>query len=1811
MRRRFSRFWVLAALLLALNAGALLWIRQEVLHRLAPNVTDDALLVSLATRDPLSAERLSFDFNRPVRGSVPLDEPVVNAPLNLQPQPLGYWQWQSPQRLDYVLAEPLPAGRKYRIVPAAYFAQETGQEVQLKGEAEVSTPPLKVEHAQVQSSDREKVTLEIRFNQAVEPGELLRHLAVRAQQPNQATVESFAATVLEKKAHKTLHVQVARPASRRLSVRLDEKLTGRGADLALGAAFEQTFEVGTLFAVVNAEPSDNDSHTRERQVQIAFTHDLLAEQKFEGVAVSPAIEGLKVRIQSRYWGRNVLLVSGAFESGVNYSIDVPGTLLDTSEHALGENQKVAVTLPSRHPIVRFANEKGFLSPHGNLLVDVETANVTGLKLDVSRVHENNLLAHLEGAPTTRTSRALFEKTLPVTARGDDWTESAFNLKELLAGQRGIYRLRAAATNSAWTYDECVVSVTDIALTSKIERDGLLVLTTSLRSAEPLEGVRIVAITSNNQTLGSAITDAQGLARLPFDPQHPDGRPFVLMATKNDDASYLSLDDSQWVLDEVDQKGKPIPTSYDVLLYTERGVYRPGEMLHVTGVIRDANGRTPAAFPLQVIVTRPDGRLFHQQVMTPIAAEHGTFQFDVATRDSSQTGPYRIKVTLPGSDDVLGATRALVEAFEPVRVEMSATSEKPLWQTGEQPLLDVTARYLFGQPAAGLKVGITGEFRRGEFASKELRGFSFAHGSQHRLREVPATEAKLDDTGKLHVEAALPERLEAGWWAGNYIVTVTEEGGRSLSKSVALSVDTASRHLGIKSDALSGTAPIGKPLNVEWAVRTSTDGVAEPGVVKLELARIEYDWVWRRRNDGVSWEHNERPIVLQTHRTDGSAASGTATFEVPEWGSYRLTATDERSGIETVMSFYGTGGYGESSLVTSNRPERVELVFEQANYVPGSVAKLLVRSPFKGTAWICLESERVRQQQLVTLTGTSMTVEVPIPADLRGGAFVSATVIRPVDPTEKTWLPHRAAGLTRLVLDHKAQQLPVTIDAPSQARPGESVKVIAKVGPCVSQSPLVPAAREPENACRARLHLWAVDEGVLLTTAFKTPDPHQHFFAPRRSEIESADIFRDLLPDHQRAAGLQRIGGDASETEAQARGTSSSRQRESIVIWRQWMPVDESGKVSLDVQLPEHSGRLRWMAVAVAEDTYGHADSGTTLAAPLLVETSWPRFAAPGDRLEVPVKLFNATPQPLDVSLHLQSSGPLSIAPRGDMTKITVVPQQPQVVWLDVSATGLGLAEITVTGQAKSAELGELTHQQAIKLPVRAATAFASESRIVTLQAGEKLTLDAPAGFIAEQSKQTLTIGPTPQLQLLPAVDALIEYPYGCAEQTSSRMRGLLAAAQVLANEADAASRRALVADMLDSGVARLWSYQAASGGIGYWPGAAQDLWLSAYVAGVIVDVKQSGQAVPPQLLEDLLKYLSASLDGRNGELLDANTRAAVCRVLACCQKAPLGWMSKLSEQPEHLDAGGKAELARAWLNAGRRDRAAAVLGENPLASLVAHATYAGRLTSPLSQQAAVLKVLVELDPQDARISQLVKSIEVGRANGVWLSTLDNAAALSALAAYQATLKREPADFKGLVRIGTSENTEFDHRSVKTLKFEKSLPPLFIETAGKGECFLTLTTTGLRAKPQPADAGLRVRRRWLDRGGKELDPQQVKVGDLITVEVELRSLTQQVPNVVILDSLPSGFEVENPRLATSAKQTTEQDSDELSRVDRTEFLDDRVLLFTTANLGHARSYRYLVRATTVGEFDAPGIQAVSMYAPELVSVAAGTIVKIAK
>lgn len=1807
------RFWVLSVVLIALNLGAWCWVRQSVERQTQTTREVLKIVAGLPQKQIDDTDRLSVIFDGPAVADSKIGK-IEDAPLfKISPDVPGQWQWASTDRLDYVLEDPLPAGRTINIQPSADLDVQLGRAVQMSGEIEFQTRALELKQCNILSSNRHEVQLELIFNQSVDPGALVRHLKVQERLPLAAVPDTTAGKVpipafnnlnpacLTNKPSSRLVLRCNRPERRTLDVILAAELTGHDAERPLGKVTTRNLTLNHTFAFLRSEvPSPGTE--QHLAVRLYFSGDLELQQQLPPVTVEPPVDGLQRRVDHHNWGRAAMILEGKFQPGRTYQVRVGQALLSVDGQTLEEDARVSFSIPEREPTVTFAQNRGVLSPQGNLSLDVQTVNVSQLRFRATRIHANNLVQHLQGRYTFDIGRTVVEKTLKINGSRSEPQTQILELKKLLNQEAplGIYEIEARATDETWRRDEATVTITDLALITKREADGLWVWVSSLKTAQPVVGVKVSALSYTNQILATAQTGPDGIARLPVSPKHPDGAPWVVVAERDQDMAYLLTERHEWVIDDVDQSGRPQPGTYDVLLYTERGVYRPGDTLHMTGLIRDAQGMTPPSFPLAVKIRRPDGRTAATVNVTPEPDKQGTFHFDFPTQDDCQTGQYQFTATLPGADEVLGETTTLIEAFVPARIEVLAESTSPRFGPLEKATIKVQGRYLFGQPAADLPLSVHGTYQMVPLTPKGVADYDFPIESSVGKTNIQLPEIKLDAQGVANVELPPPPASPTGVWKASLTTTVTEPGGRSISQTVSLLWDNADRHIGVK---LGRILPVETATPIEFVQWSGTDVAATPGSVQFILERMEYDTVLRQVDGTYHWISSERaiPVTEQTLAAEFiQDGKGSVSITCPSPGSYRLRAIDKLSARVTEARFYASSQPNESSTIALNKPERLEIVLDQAKYTPGTPAKIVVKSPFSGTLVLCMETDRVIEQRVVAMPENTTTVELPIPATLRGGAFITAAVVRAIIPEDKSWLPHRAFGLARIITDHSGHELPIQIQSPSRLQPGESTTVTIQT-------------TKPESGKPVPLvHLWAVDEGILLTTRYPTPNLLEHFLGQRRLGVTTEDVYADLLPDHQRPADWSRIGGDGEghEVDSQRRSLVPPKKIDMAVLWRGFAPVDAEGKASFDFQLPQFTGELRFMAVVVDGDHYGSAQQPMTVTSPLLLEANWPRFVAPGDEFLVPVKLFNSTADPLSVQLNLKVDGPVAVTLPPETSDINVAPQSPTTVWLPVKATGMGTASVALEGIARVSPESVLSSRQVAQLPVRPGLPLHSESVVYRGTAGTPLEIPPSDNFEPGTFNTQVSINSRPVLEFLPAADSLLDYPYGCVEQTTSRLWALLVAKDILQQQEAGSGRDKVVADMIASGIGRLWSMQTRSGGLGYWPGAGEpNAWGTIYAAEVIAEAVQQGYAVDSQFRDELLDYLTAILHGRNGESISLQTKAQICLVLAKFQQPEEGWMTRLTEQLAELDMASRADLASAWNAIGRKDRALAILTDDTLTK-TSPTSFHERITSPIQQTATLLNALLELDRDHPWVPGLVTRLLEARKHGYWGNTTENAMALRALVHYHG-IPTEPANYSGTVTGVSGAVFPFQHIQPAVLTIPNQSAPLKFETAGQGQFFVNVTTTGLlKAKAAMAyDRHLEVRRSWTNLQGKPIDPQQIKVGDLVNVAVTLKTLPNAenpfVQNIAIVDALPGGFEVENPRLSTSAAEA--ENADVTYSADHVEFLDDRVVLFTSAD-NHLRTFRYSLRAVATGRFISPPIQASCMYSTDYASVnGGGTVV----
>lgn len=1826
---RSVKVGLFAAVILVVNIVGIVWIHYDLTHAYKPQFR---VLSAWPENAVQQADRLTLVLNEPL-GSDRVGQPLDRPPFAVHPAASGQWQWGAADKLVYLLDKPLLPGRTYLLKASSDLEAQMGRELVGQREFVFQTDPLRITSCRLGTCEPQAVHIALAFNQPVSPDDLMHNLVISDAADNPAASRrKLDAACLTNQVGQSFIIRCDRPTSQLIRVLINGRMTGFHAELPLGADFQHSMKIATRFAMAGTEV-EAPRLEKDLSVYLRFTNPLDMAQTLPVVTVDPKVEGLKVSRE-----KDRLVLQGRFVCGKRYTAVVGPTLMSIDKQTLKDNSTATFDIPDRQPSLNIPASRGLLMPEGNLVLDIEAVNIPSIQIGASRLHANNLVSHVQGHHSDDTSRAIKKQSVKLDLVRNTPQTLSLDLRKVLGEPLGVYQLSMNSGLDRWDNHTAIITVTDLGLTAKHHLEGFTVWVTSLRTGKPLDNVKVSAITRNNQVIATTSTDADGLAKLVVPAKHPDGPALLIAAENNNDLSYLELDD-RWNDEEyLGNNGRPIPTTYDMVLYCERGVYRPGETIHISGILRDAMGRIPRPMPLSLHVDRPDGKRVATLPVAPDSTGQGIFHADYQPAEDAQMGTYRLRVTLPGDKHVLGDCQVLVEAFVPVRMEVKARTTKQRYCPRERPEVLGSSRYLFGQPAVDLPTQIRGYYRSVRFESPKFADFVFDSDVGEKKDGQPIAQVQTDSNGQFKVlldAPAEPKRL----WKGSFVATVTEPGGRSVSSNFTFHVDTMAHHVGLRLPP-SSIIPVQSDANVDWVLVDASGVEASGGPLEWTLERVEWDYVVELVNDRPAWKNQQRLIPAGRGALEGGSSSGSFVISCADAGQFHISIKDANSQTLTSRDFYASRGSDVGTNVS--KPEHLEIVLDRKSYVPGSSAKVLIRSPFAGHLLLTMETDHLVDLRVLEMAGQQFEVDMPVPSDLRGGAFIAASVVRAVDPEKQKWMPHRAMGMARLETDHSAANLPVTIDAPGKIEPGRQVQVVVR-----TDKPIDPA--QP-----GMIHLWAVDEGILLTTGFRTPNPHRFFFMPRQLGVDTFDLYGLLLPDYQRPAGVTRIGGDGGDEEiALRRSPVPTRVKQSTIIWNKSVPVDANGQVSASLDVPKFTGELRLMAVAVDHDRYGSKDKPLTVAAPLQAESSWPRFAAPGDRFKVPVKFFNTTGQPMTVSVEMMYQGPLSLSETPPATQpasrpatqiattsspatassqaaaeatretaaaptqsklslsaIAVPAGASKTVWVYATATDLGQVEVSLSAKTDAAGRATPAFQAGdeARFTVRPVVPLTAQSKLIKFDAGTPQKIEPPGDYLL--GRTTISLSGRPNVQLRPAIEQLIDYPYGCVEQTTSRLYAILYAGNLLDMEGAGEQRTALVTDMIDAGIARLWSMQTRDGGLGYWPGDTHsDLWGTAYAASFLVRARKAGFTVNTRFTDSLTDYIDKALKQTDASEADDNLRALLCNVLATFGRPAQGWMNRLADNLNKLDIAGRANLASAWLETGKKDRAAAMLSEDTLRINVGFSA-GGRITSSVSQQAVLLDTLLDLDLSHTWVPMLVSRLEEARKrSGGWGSTHDNAMCLAALARYQTLSKDPPSEFKGTLRLAGQAAMDFDHAKPFIARTNRPNEPMEITTTGSGTVYAVVTTEGVeRGKTfQSYDRRLEVRRVWKDAHGNAVDPSRMYVGQLVQVEVTIRlpgeANAESLDNIAIVDALPGGLEVENPQLKTSGG------NDQSILPDRVQFMDDRVIMFCSAMKGHPQTYVYHLRVITAGRFDRPPIQASCMYDPEIASINGGGMIDV--
>lgn len=1492
-------------------------------------------------------------------------------------------------------------------------------------------------------------------------------------------------------------------------------------------------------------------------------------------------------------------LSGDFLPGPTYTITFKKGLKATDGTPLAKDVVREIVFPDRTSALSIAVDGRYLSPLGALNVPVVAMNIRECNVALRQVCPENVVFYANGfAPRWRGSDGL--ETPAVTNRivfpDTPNRENKFyvNLRQMAgSAPKGVYRLTVSYKCPGAAYERQVdqlVAVTDLGISAKVAKNGVWAWVNSLRTAQPASNSEVVLYARNNQELGRGKTDAQGLVFIPLQKNEATERePTLVTAASGGDLSYLPLSE------RVDLKGSEgdsyLGDGNDAFLFTDRGVYRPGETLHVKALVRDASLNPPAPFPVIMRIIKPDGKVFRDFPVTlnPLGAAEISTELPAYL----PTGGYTVKVVMPGTFAELGSTGVSVEEFVPPQIAVTLSNLPQRVKSGTTFPASVSARHLFGRPASGLPASADVYFKDEPFKPEGWTGYRFGDGEKASFdKTVELGEEPLDENGqhtfsvftvsKVCPIAALKATVSA---------TVRDSSGRTVSDYRDTLVDAYPFYVGLKPARVGGHVKVGTPLSIAVATVKPDGSVLQPdSPLQVTVERVEWTSVMKRNNGRYSWQSERvKTKVGESAKVTLAKGMGEYAFTAERAGEYIVTVTDPFSGSSTSQRFFAAPGDEEWVGWAKDKPAEVQLSLDREDYAPGDKAKLAVKAPFTGPALLTVESDRVLEHRVVNLSGNTAEFEIEVKPEYVPNVHCVLSLIRPAT-AESVWSAHRAVGSAVLKVVPPGHNLEVTIEAPKTIRPQGKLPVTVTV---------VDGAGKP--VAGTELVVMAVDEGICMLTEFETPDPLEHFLRSRGLEVTLADLYGNLMPicEDTSDSTVSHTGGGGGEMLGRRLNPIKASRFKPVALWTSGAVTDSNGVASVSLDVPEFTGELRVTAVAFGKSVFGAAKEPVTVKRPLVVQAGLPRFLAPGDSCGMSLAIFNETGSAITAKWRVTCGGPLSaVVSEGDLPmKIGGMATVP--VTLKAGALpGAALCSVEVTAGAER-------YSESIQMAVRPILAADTRTVSSSLKPGEEIRIAAPAEWLQGTEYYEAWISGRPDVKLSGGLDWLLRYPYGCCEQTTSASFPLLYLSDLVARIRPAGLGDVDTGRFVMAGVYRLLTMQRESGGFAAWPDSrTEEPWISIYATHFLVEAKKAGQAVPEDRLAAALGYLRGELEREHQE-----HRAYICHVLALAGKPEHGWTSRLLERADDLSASESAHLAAALLASGKPRDALKLLNDLGVPEKD------GKREGPESHArnvALALSAWLDIEPGNEMVSRLVHELEGLRVanRGWWATTQENAVALMALGKFARLTKPDKTPFEGeLLPQGGAPVAFKSDKDVRWVSKEAgAAKDLRIVNRGPGSCWYGVRMEGvpLAGTVTNSDAGVSVRRELLDQNGKPVALKAIKQGDLVVVKLTVDPRGETLENLVVEDLLPAGLEIENPALAT-AKMLPWVTAKTEWCIHR-EIRDDRLLLFT-GNVSEKAEYFYTVRAVTPGTFTLPPVRVEAMYNPEVRSVNGAGVVEV--
>lgn len=1733
--------------------------------------------------------------------------------ISFEPKIPGRFRWESPDQLVFSPSS--------LLLPATTYKAKIRNEVlrfskydKIEGADNLvfNTPALTLDNAAIvwtlQDENSRNVIpqLDLFFNYRINPADLKDKLQVEVD----GNETSFTPQTISPDTKISFRLASFKPEDRDYETRItiDKGLLPEGGNNSTREPMEQKMSIPSPYVLViqNVE-SEHDG--TEGTIRVITNQQLVDENIKSYIRFEPSVNytaeadetGLVLRSDKFDMEKTYTLT---FKEGMRGKIG--GELKEESEHQVAFGELEAG--------ISFPNSKAvYLSKYGSNNIEVRITNVPKIKLVISKVYESNLLmAQRYGYYPKETSAryssydegyyddydsdamlgdVIYEKEIDTKSLPKNGLSRLLNISQFedrLPDFRGIYHIQIRSMQDYWVRDSRFISVSDIGLIAKEGQDKIFVFANSIKSANAVSDANVMVYANNNQLIGSGATNAEGVAEISYSKKDFAGfDPAMIIVKTGDDFNYLPLSNTRVNVSRFDVGGRRNnPSGMDAFVYAERDIYRPGEKVNFSVIIRNRDWKSPGEIPIKMKFLLPNGK--ELKTFRKTLNEEGSVEGSIDMAVSAITGSYSLEVYT--SNDVLLASKDfMIEEFVPDRIRVNAKLDKPFLKTGETTTLSINAMNFFGPPAANRNYETEIQTKQKYFSPEKFDEYHFGLTNPNTIFPKVIRQGKTDNEGNAREQFTVADTYKnMGVLQTTFYSTVFDETGRPVSRAASVDIFTQDVFFGIKYDDWY-YHPLNQPVKF-FLTAVNKDGNAVNAKAVVEVIKKEYNT--HLVNSGGYFRYESQEEEKSMEEKELNIGTGSTYSYVPKSpGRYELRVYVPGAGTYVSSSFYSYGRWGWSdnnSFEVSNEGN-VEISLDKVNYAAGETAKAFFKTPFNGRMLVTMETDKVVSHQYVNVDKQSVSIDLPLSAAHVPNVYITATLIKRHEISD---LPLTVAhGFKNVKVEEKNRKIPVEIVAAKSVRSKTKQKITVKATP------------------GSLVTLAAVDNGVLQVSDFKTPDPYNFFYQKKALQVSAFDIYPLLFPEIK--ARLSSTGGDGDLSMEKRVNPMPAKRIKIVSYWSGIQKANGNGEAGFEVSIPQFSGEVRLMAVAYKDQSFGSGENTMTVADPIVISTALPRFLSPGDTVTVPVTLSNTTSKTASVSASVSVEGPLKVVGGNGQSLAISANSESRANFKVVAdpAIAVGKIKISVNG------LGEKFLDET-EISIRPPSTLQKVTGNGSIAGGssQKLTIGL-SDFIPSSVSYQLVVSRSPALELGEHLRYLVQYPYGCTEQTVSAafpqlyygdmadMMGLNQKSKTNANT-----------NILEA-IRKIKMRQTYKGGIMLWDSGEEDWWATVYAAHFLLEARKAGFDVDNSLLETILAYINSRLKKREminyyynrnqSKKIAPKEVAYGLYVLALAGKSNVSAMNYYKANPQLLALDSRYLLSAAYATAGDKKSFTALLpavfaGEESVPQT------GGSFYSDIRDEAIALNALIDADPGNAQIGIMAKHVSEKLKSRYWLSTQERA--FSFLALGKLARSANKSDVIAEIKAGGKTIAKVDGGQWKGDQSALKGTNIEITTKGTGNLYYLWQAEGISSSGayKEEDSYLKVRKRFYDRNGNALNGNTFKQNDLVIISITLeRSYSTPVQNVVITDLLPAGFEIENPRTKELPGMDWIKDASTPTALD---VRDDRIHFFVDANY-NKQTYYYAVRAVSPGNYKMGPVSADAMYNGEYHSYHGAGVVRV--